>query len=56
MSFVSDWQSLLSGGGKFLLIYDGYRSHMGIRVLEILKEGKIIAYALPAHTSHTTKP
>ena len=56
VSLVSDCQSLTSGGRKVLLIYDGYRSHMGIEVLEILKTGGNIAYALPAHTSGLTQP
>ena len=56
VSFVSDCQSPTSGGRKVFLMYDGYRSHMGIRVLEILKAGGIIAYALPTHTSGKTQP
>ena len=47
---------LLENGRKVLLIYDGYKSHLDIRVLETLKEAGVIAYALPAHTSGTTQP
>ena len=38
---------------KVLLVYDGYRSHMGLKVLEIFREGNVIAYALPSHPSGT---
>lgn len=36
-----------------LLIYDGYRSHLGIAVLENLSNAGVIAYALLSHTSGT---
>ena len=41
---------------KVLLIYDGYRSHMSLRVLELFSSNNIIAYALPSHTSGKTQP
>ena len=47
---------LTANARKVLVVYDWYRSHMGLKLLEILREGNIIAYALPAHTSGTTKP
>lgn len=39
-----------------LLIYDGYRSHMTLRVLQHLRDSNVIVYALPAHTSGKTQP
>ena len=39
-----------------LPIYDAYRSHLGFKVLINLKDGGVIAYRLPAHTSVTTQP
>lgn len=54
--FVKEVEDLTRGGRKVLLIYDGYRSHMGIRALETLRSGGVIAYALPAHTSGTLQP
>jgi len=55
-AFVQEVKDLTTGGRKVLLIYDGYRSHMGLRVLETLDKGNVIAYALPSHTSGTTQP
>lgn len=40
-------------GRKFLLVYDGYHSHIGLKVLKTLCDGNIIAYDLLAHTSGT---
>ncbi|PXF41180.1 hypothetical protein BWQ96_09096 [Gracilariopsis chorda] len=42
--------------GKILLIYDGYRSHPDIPILEMLAKSNVIAYVLPANTSGTTQP
>lgn len=39
-----------------LFIYDGYRSHLGIAVLEKLRSAGLIAYTLPSYTSGTTQP
>eukprot|EP00171_Calliarthron_tuberculosum_P001809 IDg1809t1 len=41
---------------KVLLLYDGYRSHMSLKALQILQRGNVETYALPAHTSGTTQP
>lgn len=49
--FVAEVSDLTVGGRKVLLLYDGYRSHMGYQVLKTLKEGGVMAYAIPAHTS-----
>lgn len=54
--FVLDVKQQTGNNRKVLLTYDGYRSHMSIEALEILEEGGVIAYALPAHTSGTTQP
>lgn len=42
--------------GKALVIFDGYSSHLSLRVLLRLVEKNVIVYALPAHTSHLTQP
>jgi DDE superfamily endonuclease len=47
---------LTTNGRKVLLIYDGYRSHLGLEVLKTLMNCSVLAYALPAHTSGTTQP
>lgn len=49
-------QDLTAKGRKVLLIFDGYRSHMGLEVLQCLEHRGVIAYALPSHTSGTTQP
>lgn len=43
------------GNRKMLLIYDGNRSHLGIAVLEKLRNAGVIAYALPSHTIWSTQ-
>jgi len=48
-SFVEEVKDLTSGGSKVLMVYDGYRSHMGLRVVKTLEAGNVIAYALPSH-------
>ncbi|CDF36103.1 unnamed protein product [Chondrus crispus] len=55
-AFVQYCLPLRANARKVLLVYDGYRSHMGLKIFEIVREGNIIAYALPAHTSGTTQP
>jgi len=42
--------------GKTLVVFDGYSSHLSLRVLLRLLENNVIAHALPAHTSHFTQP
>ena len=54
--FGIECKSLTALGQKVLLLYDGYRSHMSLKALEILKANNIIAYALPSHTSATAQP
>lgn len=54
--FVDSVRDLTAGGRKVLLIYDGYRSHMSLAVLEFFKTIGDIVYALPAHTSGKTQP
>lgn len=55
-NFVRDTKDLTANGRKLLLIYDGYRSHMSLQVLQLLHQNGIIVYALPAHTSGKTQP
>ena len=54
--FVKDVSDLTKHGRRLLLLYDGYRSHMSLKVLRILRQGNVIAYCLPAHTSGKTQP
>jgi hypothetical protein len=54
--FVDQVRDLTAGGRKFLLLYDGYRSHMNIQALDAFASGGVIAYTIPAHTSGTTQP
>jgi len=54
--FVKMAGDLTANNRKVLLIYDGYRSHMSLKVLNLFYANDIIAYALPAHTSGKTQP
>eukprot|EP00171_Calliarthron_tuberculosum_P002436 IDg2436t1 len=54
--FVERVSHLTANGRKVLLLYDGYRSHMSFKALQILSSGNIEAYALPANTSGSTQP
>lgn len=54
--FVNEVKDLTDGSRKVLLLYDGYRSHMSLKALSIFEKAGIIACAIPAHTSGTTKP
>jgi hypothetical protein len=54
--FVLEVCDLAENGRKCLLMYDGYRSHLCFKALSILRDGGVIAHALPAHTSGKTKP
>ena len=54
--FVKHVQTLTAGGRKLLLTYDGYRAHMTLALLEVLRVGNVIVYVLPAHTSGKTQP
>lgn len=54
--FVAHIAPLTNGGRKVLLIYDAYRAHMTLRVLEFFDKNNVVAYALPAHTSGKTQP
>lgn len=54
--FVQSISYLLQDGRKVLLLFDGYRSHMHLNVLEYLDKNGVVVYALPAHTSGKTQP
>lgn len=41
---------------KILLLYDRYRSHLGLKDLHILKKTNFVACCLHAHTSGVTQP
>ena len=55
-TFVEFTNDLRCNNRKVLLIYDGYRSHLSLQVLELFHLNDIIVYALPAHTSGKTQP
>lgn len=40
----------------FYQIYDGYRSHLTHRVLNLVEENNILAHSLPSQTSDKTHP
>ena len=52
--FVLFVAELTANDRKVLLIYDGYRAHLSVEVLEIFANNNIVVYALPAHTSEKT--
>lgn len=54
--FVKFVENKTMNGKKVLLIYDGYKSHIGIKALDILHNGGVIAYCLPSHTSGLLQP
>ena len=54
--FIESVEDLTANDRYILLIFDGYGAHMSLRVLELFRRNRIIAYALPAHTSGTTQP
>jgi tRNA splicing ligase len=54
--FIAEVCDLTKNGRKVLLTYDGYRSHLCFKALSILRDGGVISYELPAHTSGKTQP
>ena len=54
--FVKHVQQHTPNGHKTLLIFDGCRSHMSLKVINYLHHNNVIVYALPAHTSGKTQP
>ena len=54
--FVSHVKGLTTNGRKVLLIYDGYRSHMSLQVLQLFALSNIVVYTLPAHSSGKLQP
>ena len=54
--FVNETREPRLNGKKMLIVFDGYRSHMSLRVLELFEADRTIVYALPAHTSGNTQP
>lgn len=55
-SFVNESKDLRQNRKKMLMIFDGYRSDMSLRVLELFNANGTIVYILPAHTSGKTQP
>lgn len=54
--FVQSIASKTQHGRKVLLLYDGCRSHLVIWAMKNLRDGGVIAYCLPAHTSGKNHP
>ena len=55
-AFVESVKDLAASKRKLLLIYDAYRSHITLNVLDLFHSNNVIVYALPAHTSRKTEP
>ena len=55
-SFVKHVEPLPRGGRKVLPIYDGYRAHLSLAVLDLFHKNNIIVYVLPSQTSGKTQP
>lgn len=56
VALIEDTKDLRANDRKLLLIYDGYRSHLSIHVLEKFRDAGMIAHALPAFTIGRTQP
>ena len=54
--FIHAVKRYTTDGRHVLLVYDGYGAHMALRVIELFKHNRIVAYALPSHTSGKTQP
>lgn len=52
---VTDTITLHDDGCKMLVLYDGYRSHLSVTVLDLIAKNDIIVYAFSAHTRSTTQ-
>jgi len=46
----------LRRNGKTMVIFDGYASHLSLRVPNLLRDAGVIVYALPSHSSHSKQP
>lgn len=53
MEYVKD---SVAEGDKVLLVYDGYRAHISVPVLQFLSRNNIILYTCPGNTSEKTQP
>lgn len=54
LRFVEHLMSKTNGNRKFILTYSGYRNHITLKNLGILRDGGQVAYCLPAQMSGTT--
>lgn len=45
----------LRAPGNTMVVFDGYSSHLSIRVLRLFRYKNVIVCALPSHTSHLTQ-
>jgi len=43
-------------GRPLLLIFDGYSSHVSLKIVNLLKDNSIICLMLPSHTTHALQP
>ena len=54
-SFIAETTELRKKHNYLFLTMEGFGAHLSYRALALLAEQNIIAYALPAHTSHRTQ-
>ena len=54
--FFQHLKLLTDDGRNILMVMDGYRSHMSVRVLEMCHHINVIVYVLPFHTSGNAQP
>lgn len=54
--FLQHTEHLRRNGRKVLLVYDGYRSHLSLPVLELFAKNNVIVYSLPSHSSGKLQP
>ena len=54
-SYLKETEELRRTGAT-MIIFDGYASHLSLRVLGMLRDGGVVVYALPSHSSHFTQP
>ena len=55
-NFVQNVSDLTANDRYVLLTYDGYAVQLLLRVIDMFRANRIVAYALPAHTSGKLQP
>lgn len=56
IDFFAETDQLRGNACQIVLLLNGCVAHVQYRTLRLLKENRMVVLALPAHTSHTTKP